>query len=51
MSEIYLCENLSCGAKLSSKGKWCPYCNTPEKRETQRKENETILKERLEKSE
>ena len=49
MSETYLCENTECGNKLPGKGKWCSYCNTHEKREAQRKENETIKQNRLNK--
>lgn len=42
MSEIYLCENLPCGERMSKGKKYCVHCNSLEKRKAQEVENKKI---------
>ena len=42
MTDIILCENNSCGEKMSGGKKYCVNCNTPAKRKAQEEENQKI---------
>ena len=42
MADIILCENKSCGERMSSGKKFCVSCNTSAKRKAQEEENEKI---------
>lgn len=42
MADIILCENKSCGERMSSGKKFCVHCNSLEKRKAQEVENKKI---------
>ena len=43
MTDIILCENKSCGERMSKCKKYCVNCNNLDKRKAQEEENKKIL--------